>query len=79
MTEFTTLMFSILFCLVGVGLGFIFGWFSNEYYTSFMEATVGANMNIHPEMMNDQGLIICLLYTSPSPRDAHESRMPSSA
>ena len=25
------------------------------------------------------GLWICLLYTSPSPRDAHESRMPSSA
>ena len=24
-------------------------------------------------------LRICLLYTSPSPRDAHESRMPSSA
>ena len=24
-------------------------------------------------------LVICLLYTSPSPRDAHESRMPSSA
>ena len=23
--------------------------------------------------------ICCLLYTSPSPRDAHESRMPSSA
>ena len=23
--------------------------------------------------------IACLLYTSPSPRDAHESRMPSSA
>ena len=23
--------------------------------------------------------MICLLYTSPSPRDAHESRMPSSA
>ena len=23
--------------------------------------------------------ITCLLYTSPSPRDAHESRMPSSA
>ena len=31
---------------------------------------------------NDKELIvdyICLLYTSPSPRDAHESRMPSSA
>ena len=25
------------------------------------------------------GAYICLLYTSPSPRDAHESRMPSSA
>ena len=24
-------------------------------------------------------IITCLLYTSPSPRDAHESRMPSSA
>ena len=24
-------------------------------------------------------LMFCLLYTSPSPRDAHESRMPSSA
>ena len=27
----------------------------------------------------DEHLINCLLYTSPSPRDAHESRMPSSA
>ena len=26
-----------------------------------------------------QQCTICLLYTSPSPRDAHESRMPSSA
>ena len=26
-----------------------------------------------------EGDKICLLYTSPSPRDAHESRMPSSA
>ena len=25
------------------------------------------------------GALTCLLYTSPSPRDAHESRMPSSA
>ena len=25
------------------------------------------------------GVVTCLLYTSPSPRDAHESRMPSSA
>ena len=26
-----------------------------------------------------EGYECCLLYTSPSPRDAHESRMPSSA
>ena len=29
---------------------------------------------------NEDGIYVgCLLYTSPSPRDAHESRMPSSA
>ena len=28
---------------------------------------------------NLQGLSFCLLYTSPSPRDVEESRMPSSA
>ena len=28
---------------------------------------------------NAGNLVACLLYTSPSPRDAHESRMPSSA
>ena len=28
------------------------------------------------DLLNQQR---CLLYTSPSPRDAHESRMPSSA
>ena len=29
--------------------------------------------------LRDWGYAGCLLYTSPSPRDAHESRMPSSA
>ena len=28
---------------------------------------------------NINSALSCLLYTSPSPRDAHESRMPSSA
>ena len=32
-----------------------------------------------PKIKNASHLVICLLYTSPSPRDAHESRMPSSA
>ena len=41
------------------------------------EAIVAALNERHsPEK---QKLLSCLLYTSPSPRDAHESRMPSSA
>jgi hypothetical protein len=58
MTEVTTLVLSLLFCLVGVGLGFMFGWFTNEYYSAFMEAKVSQNTNIHPEMLNDQGFMI---------------------
>ena len=33
----------------------------------------------HGELTPGIWISICLLYTSPSPRDAHESRMPSSA
>ena len=49
--------------------------------TSAMAETIGASI----ARFDDNGLTImrngmtCLLYTSPSPRDAHESRMPSSA
>ena len=38
-----------------------------------IQAYVAAHDNL-PNQYGD-----CLLYTSPSPRDAHESRMPSSA
>ena len=31
------------------------------------------------KMLHKSAISACLLYTSPSPRDAHESRMPSSA
>ena len=38
---------------------------------------------LNPALLNllifADAAITCLLYTSPSPRDAHESRMPSSA
>ena len=37
------------------------------------------NVNIHSQKIISLEKGICLLYTSPSPRDAHESRMPSSA
>ena len=31
------------------------------------------------EQLSDEQFYVCLLYTSPSPRDVEESRMPSSA
>ena len=34
---------------------------------------------VFPDYSSFRSASICLLYTSPSPRDAHESRMPSSA
>ena len=44
------------------------------------EATAeGAFASIQYIMRDVEYGYICLLYTSPSPRDAHESRMPSSA
>ena len=41
---------------------------------SIRRTTKGKNANYRPTKKG-----ACLLYTSPSPRDAHESRMPSSA
>ena len=45
--------------------------------------TVGPPSNPSADFLyrifNADGTEVCLLYTSPSPRDAHESRMPSSA
>ena len=43
---------------------------------------VSTNGGSLPEVVGDAGIIVphsCLLYTSPSPRDVEESRMPSSA
>ena len=62
-------MMTLLFFVVGG----IVGWIANR---TFLE---NQPINMHPEFFDNDGNIICLLYTSPSPRDAHESRMPSSA
>ena len=37
------------------------------------------NDDIKIETSKDEGVVNCLLYTSPSPRDRQKSRMPSSA
>ena len=39
---------------------------------------MGQMLAVHDEKLDKQDRI-CLLYTSPSPRDVEESRMPSSA
>ena len=54
---------------------------SNAIKNSF-EDVEGSKMYVTLEPCCHHGLTppcTCLLYTSPSPRDAHESRMPSSA
>ena len=50
----------------------------DELYEVWNQMGVFGRVYIADEGINAQ-VSICLLYTSPSPRDAHESRMPSSA
>ena len=45
----------------------------------FLTKTIVNNNNLVTVCQEANCPNICLLYTSPSPRDAHESRMPSSA
>ena len=46
---------------------------SPRFYTTDFEAMENMDLSINEEELD------CLLYTSPSPRDAQLSRMPSSA
>ena len=42
--------------------------------------TLGSDaIRVRADLDTQEEVAACLLYTSPSPRDAHESRMPSSA
>ena len=62
----------------------IFGWSMYDWAKSAYETTtLGAVLPVYfvSVVVPEEGFVFrgCLLYTSPSPRDAHESRMPSSA
>ena len=63
------------------GIGLISGkYVKNEYYESdsIPEKSVDVEIAIRLKELN-RAFKVCLLYTSPSPRDLSTSRMPSSA
>ena len=58
----------------GEKVGGIFGWLKNFVFWMFLAWLRDKILPFIPTISN-----ICLLYTSPSPRDRQKSRMPSSA
>ena len=52
---------------------------SNDEYTLYSSHSVWDSKDDFIAWTKSESFKNCLLYTSPSPRDAHESRMPSSA
>ncbi len=58
---------------------------ARETLRGYRDISDGVAKQVRDEVRNEvqkldvAGLIGCLLYTSPSPRDYHQSRMPSSA
>ena len=52
-------------------LGWVLGNYDYEDLRATMEQNIAGEINL--------SIKFCLLYTSPSPRDVEESRMPSSA
>ena len=53
--------------------------FVNDFFTNQLDPTQDPYFEEIHQMKVSSHLFICLLYTSPSPRDVEESRMPSSA
>ena len=69
---------------LGLGSAYVTGFkyaLKKEYkHIVTMDADLSHNPNDIPKLIqNTSDLCICLLYTSPSPRDTEVSRMPSSA
>ena len=63
--------------LVALLLGFLVGCSSDD--DNIGDDAVSNDTDADTEMLNEAEDTNCLLYTSPSPRDATLSRMPSSA
>ena len=68
----------LLLVITALGCGGLFSWLS--YIEPLMLDHAGLPKSQMPTLMIVVGLgMVCLLYTSPSPRDSTSSRMPSSA
>ena len=70
--------FVFLYGEMGVGKTTFVKYFINEYQ-KINNLTQTEITSPTFSLLNEYQVKGCLLYTSPSPRDAHESRMPSSA
>ena len=75
---------------IGMKNGEMVGIRPDDLATQVVKGLMDRNEKINSDQVEDlvmgcafpegpQGMLICLLYTSPSPRDATLSRMPSSA
>ena len=67
----------IIFCFLVCF--FTYNTHSQDIIPNINLKTINGQTISADEAVNKDGFTICLLYTSPSPRDAHKSRMPSSA
>ena len=80
-------MKNLLYIVIGAGFLGIISSSASGFLTTETSDTLDnlyeENFYIDPESVEVGDdivkVLLCLLYTSPSPRDAHESRMPSSA
>ena len=75
----TSLMLGIAYAATIGGMSTLVGTAPNIVFSAFMQETYGIEISMIQWMTLGVPLAICLLYTSPSPRDATLSRMPSSA
>ena len=80
------LLFPTAYLAIGgwlTGTTFVTSWYTHGLATSYLEGAnfLTAAVSTPADAMGHSLLLLwgCLLYTSPSPRDVEESRMPSSA
>ena len=70
----------LLLISIGVPMGFASGFMGAVLVFLYIgEHALGILLSRYYSLVVTYSFLSCLLYTSPSPRDAHESRMPSSA